>query len=371
MGFYNFCLSVILVLVIVGYCVRRRAALHVPQAAVLMLLFALAYFTHLVGFGLAVTGALAAALLLRPWSLLRPALVGLAILPSALLTMDYLEGSGFFRTRTGHSMTQHVQTLLGSGRLESTLVKDLGELDQELFAYHAGPNTIGMFFLLVVLVVGCLGIVEYFLGESEKTAGPGRLLPWLVSVAVLGFYLLLPNHLPSSGVVLNQGGFLKARFALMVPLIWLACFQEPAHPLPRFLVRGWAVVLLGVNLFLVTQMFQAGNQLLEDYTAGVEAAGRGHRLVGMGGLDGNRLVNPLQHAVDYYCLGTDNVNLDNYEAMTPHFPIKYRRGAGRGANLNSADLLILWRTNSRPGNGAWQEVFARGSLQILLREQPR
>src|SRR5262245_33869959 len=50
MGFYNYCLGLVLLWAVLGYCLRRRDTLHLPQAAVLMVLLTAAYFTHLVTF---------------------------------------------------------------------------------------------------------------------------------------------------------------------------------------------------------------------------------------------------------------------------------------------------------------------------------
>src|SRR5882724_11880330 len=80
MGFYNYCLSLILIWIILGCCVRWRGRLHMPQMGVLMAMFQAAYFTHLVGFLLAVAGAFAAALLARPRRVVAPFLVVLAAL---------------------------------------------------------------------------------------------------------------------------------------------------------------------------------------------------------------------------------------------------------------------------------------------------
>jgi hypothetical protein len=401
MGFYNYCLSLILVWVILGFCIRRRASLRLPEAAVLMLLFAVTYFTHLAGFGLAVAGAVGAGLLLKPWSLRRPALIVLAILPSALLTMDYFESSGFFRMRSDQGLMNHATMMVSSGRLQKTLGLEWRGLDDELFVHHAGADTIGLCLVFYFLVVGGLGVLEFCLGERQEDGlaqntesgvpevddsshslrvqdsrrllgqppGPGRLFPVVLGIFVLACYLLLPNHVAPAGPVLTQGGFLKARFALMVPLVWLACFREPGPVLLRFLVRGLTAGLLAANLLLVTQTFQTGNKVIAEYTAGIEAVGRGHRLTGTQPQAGDRLVNPLLHAIDYYSLGTDNVNLENYEASTPHFPVKYRqRGAG-GTN-RQADTMIYWRASPPAGND-WEEIFAQGQLRIFRRGKPR
>jgi len=68
---------------------------------------------------------------------------------------------------------------------------------------------------------------------------------------------------------------------------------------------------------LVLDVIGQGNELLAEYTAGTDAAGRGQRLfVSQANRRHFPLVNPLAHAASYYCVGTCNVNLNNYEADT-------------------------------------------------------
>jgi hypothetical protein len=91
------------------------------------------------------------------------------------------------------------------------------------------------------------------------------------------------------------------------------------------------------------------------------------------------LVNPLAHASDYYCLGTGNVTLDNYEADTRHFPVKYRKGIRRGRNFwttypnqGVVDVVISWQSAGNPpprGPAGWDEVFHQGALRIYRRPQ--
>ena len=123
-------------------------------------------------------------------------------------------------------------------------------------------------------------------------------------------------------------------------------------------MNALTVVLLGVNLFLVTRTFQEDNKTLEQFTAGIEAAGRGRRLMAIGPTGRGRLANPLVGARHYYCLGTDNLSLDNYEASTPHFPIKYRQGLTRGQRTD-ADVLIYWRI-SPAADPPWAGNARRG-----------
>src|SRR5262249_32031298 len=91
------------------------------------------------------------------------------------------------------------------------------------------------------------------------------------------------------------------------------------------------------------------------------------------------LADPLLHASDYYCLGTDVVNLNNYEAEVPHFPVRFRPGFRRGlGNWETyqrrwtVTVVRCWQKSSRDvvsGPPDWDEVFHQGRLRIYRRPQ--
>ena len=377
MGFYNYCLSLILLWVILGYCLRRRGKFHPLQVVVLMLLFTAEYFTHLAGYLLAVGGALGAAVLVPPRRVLAPVLVVVAALPSACLAMDYFDRTGFARAPSAMRLVHQPLARLRGATMPTTVWQQAVAIDDELFAYHAGAGV--PWSLVVVAYLGLLGALiaaEHRWG-AQAEGGPGWLFPAGFGLVLLGVYLLVPDHLGP-----EHGGFLKARLAPLPLLVGLACFREPALREARLLVRSVTALLVVGNLLLVTGTVSAGNREVERYTAGVEAVGRGHRLfVSQENPPRAPLVNPLLHAADYYCLGTGNVNLDNYEAGTPHFPVKYRRGVihGQGSWVgypakDAVDVVLCWRPSSAgggPGPAGWDEVFSQGPLHIYRRPPGR
>jgi hypothetical protein len=378
MGFYNYCLSLVLLWIILGYCVRRRGALRVPQAAVLLLLFTVQYFTHLAGFLLAVAGALGATVLVPPRRVLAPALVIVAALPPACLAMDYFEQTGFTHAPSAMRLVREPLARLRGDRMPTDLGQELVGIDDELFAHHAGSEVPwSLVFVAYLGLLGALMAAEHRWRAPAEGGGLGRLFPAVFGLVLLGVYLVVPNHLG-----FDQGGFLKARLAPLPPLLWLACLREPALREARLLVRAVTVLLLAGNLVLVTSTVAAGNREVERYTAGVEAVGGGHRLfVIQQDPRPVPLVDPLLHAADYYCLGTGNVNLDNYEAGTPHFPLKYRRGIlrGRGSwaaypGKEAVDVVLCWQPSSVAGGtgpAGWDEIVSQGPLRIYRRPPGR
>jgi hypothetical protein len=378
MGFYNYCLCLVLLWVILGYCVRRRGTLHPIQVVVLTLLFTVEYFTHLAGFVLAVAGALGVAVLVPPRRVLAPALVVAAALPAACLAMDYFERTGFGHAPSAMRLVYQPLARLRGENIRPTLAEELVAVDDEVFAYHAGQGI--PWSLVAVAYLGLLGALmaaERRWGVPAEGGGPGWLFPAVFGLLLLGIYLLVPDHLG-----LEHGGFLKTRLAPLPFLVWLACFREPALREARLLVRAVTVLLVAGNLLLVTAAVAAGNEEVRQYTAGVEAVGRDHRLfVAQADRPRSPLVDPLLHAADYYCLGTGNVNLDNYEASTPHFPVKYRRGVPRGGGSwmahpgkDAVDVVLCWQPPVGTGSAApagWDEIFSQGPLHIYRRPPAR
>ncbi len=371
MGFYNFCLSLVLFWLILGYVLRRRGNLPWTELPVLLVLFTLAYFTHLAGYLLALAGAVGVLVLVPPRSARTPILLVLGALPSLLLTLDYFEQTGFFKASSARRLYLQPFDAVRGQRVGIDLERALENLDAELVAYHAGPEfplgpILAMYlgFLLVVTVAG---------GRPEGDHG-GPLFPALFGLFLLVAFMLVPDHLGA-----EHGGFVKGRLAPLPPLLWLACLREPAVRAARLLVRTVTALLLGANLALVTSTVHLGNEQLAAYTAGLEAIGTGHRLfVQQPDAPRSPLVDPLLHASHYYCLGTGNVNLDNYEAGTPHFPVKYRAGVRRGKGYllgypqqNAVDTLLCWtpHTLGQHAPPGWNEIFHAVALRLYRRPE--
>jgi hypothetical protein len=375
MGFYNYCLSLVLLWVILGYCLRQRPTASWRPLGVLMLLFTALHFTHLMGFLIALAGAVGSALLgPKPrWRML--AIVGLAGLPGLGLTMHYLEQTHFLREPSTGQLVQYPRARLRGEWLDKRVVDEVTGLDRELFEHHAGRELSFTLFVVLYfqLVAGLAWATHTPAAHPPPDAQAGRLFPLVFGSLLFALYVLVPDQLG-----LDHGGFLKCRLAFLPPLIWLACLREPAPFGARLLVRSVTVVLLGVNLALVTRTVYAGNQELEPYVAGIEAVGSGRRLFVAQAVSASpQLVQPLLHASHYYCVGRGNLNLDNYEASRPHFPVKYRPGVSRGrghwagyANLDAVDIVLCWQTappDGHAGPPGWEAIFSRGPMRIYRR----
>jgi hypothetical protein len=375
MGFYNYCLSLVLLWVILGYVLRRLGTFHAAHAFALMLLFTAAYFTHLLGYLLALAGAVLASILAPPRRLVTIGLILLAGLPSVCLALNYFEETRFSNSPAAMRVVNDPLDRLGGNLRETEIEKDLAAIDAEVLAFHAGPNTpLGMTFGGYLLVVTMLTIAIPPERSPGTPAGPGPVFPAVFGVLVLGAYLLMPDHLGGGDGGLPNGGFLKTRLAPLPALFWLACLREPRFWAVRLLLRLGIASLLGINLTMVTTAVRDGSRVLAQFTAGIDAVGRGHRVFAVQSAGWpSPYANPMFHALDYYCLGTGNVNVDNYEARMPHFPVKYRPEFNRGRGLwagagdkNGIDVLICWYADGGRPPG-WEEVFHQEALRIYRR----
>src|SRR5207248_644036 len=102
---------------------------------------------------------------------------------------------------------------------------------------------------------------------------------------------------------LEQGGFLKQRFAVLMPLFLGLLLREPTHAVLR---RGLLVFLLLVYAMLtanVWQYFAEQNRELSEYTAGQESLGTDRTIFVMQRRSTQMTTsNPLLHAANHYCL---------------------------------------------------------------------
>jgi hypothetical protein len=373
LGFYNYCVGIALVWITLGFVLRRRGEFSWRMVAALSLLFTLAYFTHLSVFLLAMLGAGCIGLLTPSRRLPGVGVVVTAAIPALCLTAYYFGATGFANAPSALQIVEEPLARLRGEDARTTVVNDVLNIDGELFAHHVGEEAPGtlVFVGLLALQTAFNFVESRFLKPVEPEA-IGRTFPLVFAVLIAVLYFLLPNDLG------EHGGFIKTRLAPLFFLFWLATLRESTHMEVRWFFRGLTFLLAVLNLGLVIVTFEAGNRALEEYNAGIAAVGTGKRLFVVQ-TDPRivPLVNPLLHAADYYCLGTHNVNLDNYEAASMHFPVKYRTGMTRGRNYFNAypdrdlvDVILCCQLRgAAPPRGAehWIEIFRGESLRIYAR----
>jgi hypothetical protein len=373
LGFYNFLFSLVLCWWVLGYWLRR-AQVGISTALTLALLLVALFFTHLVGLLVAAAALAWLAVTARQQRGQKLGWVAVACLPAGLLALDYLWGSGFFRGDGATRLGDHAWHQLTQQGWWDWLAQDLARLDAELFARQSQGALIGSMALAMYAALAAVTILTRKTADAADQQPPPR---WPLAVLAVVFawgYLLAPQHVGA-----EHGGFLKARLALLPPLLLLACFREPVAPAGRLALRALIMVALIVNLILVTQRFAADSEDLAEYTAAGAVVGSGKVLFVSQDItpsthNRGELADPLLHASHYYCLGTGNVNLDNYQAATRHFPLKFREGVSRGRGAfawyerrQDVDVIVSWDAGQVEPPASFRSVFRRGRLEILSR----
>jgi hypothetical protein len=376
LGFYNFNLSLALCFFILGWWLRRRERTDAIIAAALTVLLVVTYFAHLAGFLVTAVALVWFAMAMGPRRLRNLAWVALACFPGGLLAFDYFERTRFFGAGGSVRLHDNIRHWVHGKNSWSRLGDDLLAFDDEWFAHHSTDDVpIGYLALLLYIVLLAATILAAVSRTGATPRPPPRWPVVLLALALTAMVVVLPQHLS-----MEHGGFLKSRLALFPPLLLLACFREPPWLPARLAVRALIVLVLGINLAMVTRQFARGNQELAEYTAARQLVGPGHVMFvvqDQAGSKGPReLANPLIHASQHYALGTNTVNLDNYQASTRHFPLRFRDGVSRGRGIFAfyerpevVDVILAWDAGRNPGAPkTFQSIFQLGRLQVFVKK---
>jgi hypothetical protein len=374
-GFYNFCLSLILFWLVLGYCIRRGPCFRWRDAAVVGLFLVAGFFTHLVGCLLAAVGAV---WVLTPalWKTLRRFgwLAG-AILPVLFLTLRYFAKSGI----TLHESTAQVEGALSRILDPATLESRLSFLP-DVFFQGTGEWADLMAGLAALFYVGLVLTIP---PRSAKAVGPAQarssLTTYRLPVGLFGLvmavlYFALPNHWG------QHGGHIISRVALLAPLLWLACCPISPKKSRQWLLQAALCLLLAVQLFFVTMHFRDGNRVIQQFTAAVNQIGGGRIIFVTTPPRLPEGVSLVEHGACYYALTKGNVNLDNYEAELPYFPVRFREGIVRGRGdlshypgREAVDLVFVWEDGLTPNANSDRPlplVSRCGPLAILANRDP-
>jgi len=401
MGFYNWCLSVPVFLFLAGYSLRC-SRVGCLQACVLAAGLLLEYFTHLVGYlvtlasvilllgscgaaeggGRDGTGSLlssgrrvraAGGLGIMAGGRVRSLVAAAAAAaPSLALLAEYLWRTGFFAAEYWSAMWRGVSWRWSAGNWLAELEWWLTRLNDHFYAAYERWLPLGC---LVLLLLEALTLASLLWAAGDEADGV-RVRRWpvaLLAAALAVAYLVVPNDWQ------EQGGYLKCRLVLLVPLLWLGCLRAARLPLVRRSLAAVCYVLIGLNLAMFGAWSKECNESLAEYTGGIEAAGYGQVLFVSQGRQASRpLVDPLEHAADYYCFGTGNVNLDNYQAERHYFPVKFRPGLERGrgdlfsyGQQAAVEVVVVWGvqglTSLQRLAREYREVYREGRLRVFRR----
>ena len=319
MGFYNFSLSLVLLLLTLGFWLRHRQASRIRDTAILAALLTLVYFGHIVSFGIAglVIVVVGACDMRMAWRALgadnRPARLqglrrqvsrlGLAFAPGLLLTLGFL-------IRNGGE--------LPIWRREETLLRRLLEF-RTLVSFDRREVPLAATYLWLLLAV-VLGLAWRKVRQRDWNPLDGLLL---CAAGVVGLYFALPAGLAG-------GGYVNSRVALVLPLVlmlWLATVPAAAR-LRTLIAVGSAALALAFLLIHAGSYARLTGQL-EEYFQVAPHLRPGSTVLSLSfreeGARGKlNKVHPFAHAAGYLAAGAELVDLGNYEADQRYFPVVYR-----------------------------------------------
>jgi hypothetical protein len=358
MGFYNYCLSLVLFLALVGFCVRRSQWTSRDAAIVCLLLLA-TWFTHLLGFLLAAAAALWLGASPTGPRLSRLGWIIIAALPASMLTASYVQRTGFFREGVLGDLIPSFEVR----EIGARVARELDGFGTQLFAPYGRPPELLVYVMIALFGGALLWTIAAEVGRTMM--GPPRWPVVLLACAIMAVYVLIPDHLPGT-----HGGHLKCRLAPLPFLLGLALTRPPTG-LATWVLGGAALVGVAMNLTLIGMHVAVMQPDLREFTAAREQIGERQVLFVSRGDAGRLPVEHLEHAADHYCLESGNINLDNHAAATPYFPVRFRPSVNRARghfpsypNRADVDRVISWAMDVREETAPLRIIFRQHRLVV-------
>ncbi len=320
MGFFNFVLGAALFTFAVGWWWRHRDGRYlIPLYA----LFLVIYCSHGLAFASTLMAIAVLAAATRRWRVL------LEIAPAALLmaleVAARASGQASYRSFPWH-------------------------LRQLVTFFAAGHVAVSAMVLLLVVIA----IIAAIARRSANALA-------LVSAVLFAGYWIAPWGSVAGGWI--QAGWLNERL-LFLTLLTLPAWIAVPRP-----AMGIALMLIAIAAHLGLMSVQAAriNGRIRD----IAAAGsliRPHSTVRtlFPPTAVSPQVTPTLHLTAYLALRPDVVDLDDYEALLPDFPLRYR------SNPPSLppDYVVVWRGAQVRNVIGYRVVFANDDIRLLERAKP-
>jgi hypothetical protein len=313
MGFHNFCYSLAVFFFVAGYWLRHADHFGARQTLTLAALIVLLYFCHLVAvvMALALVGTLTVG-----WALLdrragQNVSFRLRLLGPALAFVPALALGATFVGRQGQTMRWEYRPLLLTRLVELDVMVSYFDLERLLSRLTA---------------LGLVGLTAYVLWQRRRARLLEKrdLLLAVVAVALVAYF--------TAPTAVSGGSFLNTRLALFVVfflLLWLGA--HPFGPKLKIAVQATATLVALGLLGLHAWAYAEFNSYLTEFNAVGDRLKTGTTVLPLyftHGLRAGRLaeakVGAFRHAAAYLTLDGTVVELDNYEANTSYFPVRYR-----------------------------------------------
>ncbi len=353
MGFYNFVLSMSLFFFTLGYWWRIKDRLRLAHLVVIYALLMATYLTHYHSYALLLLSLSLFSVFTSGYDVLRqmwgshvrvrlrdglahlkPALTFLgALIPAYFILFSYY----FYLTSEHGGHREHKGV--------AWLIDYLFSM-KSLVSFRDEHVLIGQLLLLFFAFTAVVTIVM----RVRDAARPGAqrwtrlVMPTDGFLIMAGFTTLLYFMLPWAGY---SGGWINDRFHIYIFLFLLPCFTLPRH---RYVNYGTATVLILLSLWHLGYNVHTYTLLNRDIAAALalpEMVEHDTILTSepseWGGVSDSlgfepKYVEPFGHIECWLAVHKGIAYLDNYEATTDHFPIRYKR------RELPADYAIIWRT---------------------------
>ncbi len=339
-GFYNYCLSLVFLFLIIGYWLRINYRFTQVNTVVLMTLITLVYITHPLSY--LFSGLVSGTLVLErfgifrkpEWKLLLINLLklGLIYLPTGLLMLYYIWSHSDQQDLTlNHAISLYLYKLL---TLDA--IRFMGQTEKFFVLLVAGLLAWG----------GFQAVRQLFRERLQHSA------PLLIVLAVtLVLYLVIPNALAGEE-------YIKPRLALTCYLFLILFFTTANWPVTvrSIFMIGTLLVAGGFLAYRTTEYRKAQAGAEEILTArnyikphsvmlpikfdAPEQMPYGQRV------SFRRELHPFNSIVNYLPIGKDVISLSNYEARTFSFP-------------------LLWQYNRIPDFGKLDRLEEYVSSQVM------
>ncbi len=324
-GFYNFCISLSVYLVCVGYWWRHRHELSPGRAAAWALLLVVTYFSSILAL-MHVFASVGLLWLFEPagrWRLARSTIA--ASIPAMTLWLLFvvLEPVG---PRLPTAFPPPLWAAASLLRLD---------------ILRSGDPSDHRVILLAASAFWCLVACWLVRGPGFLSSPASR--PWLALLLFDVAVLFLAPSTIGGGTLLTPR---QAVFAFFAVTLWLAS-QSDRLPGPA-LIAGVAVCLtIGMHASRWTGYASYDGAVRTLIAASPETLG-GHTLVTIS-LDDQpgEVVSPTAHAGPYVALARGALHVNQYELVTTHFPLVARKLVGTERTLRASvdrplDAVLVW-----------------------------
>jgi len=375
MGFYNYSLSVALLILVMGYWWKHYHSFGLKNMVILGLLLIALYFCHLVCLVLAMLSiALISIINLLPrfkkWK--QTLLCLLCMLPAGGLTYYYTSTRG-----TVHSGSWTF------GRMWQYFIRN------ESLAYHSESQlTIAWFITGAFLVLFFYTFIrDRFITRDWHFGLRVHMKDFLLILCVAFFIIYLKAPDGMSG-----GGFIKTRLSFLPFLIIIPWLSWDMPKVARAIVGIVLVTLAFIYIVRVGYYHRSLNEEIKEYNSGYDSVERNKVLLPLGFdyIGGSWRIGIFTHTPAYYGYERGCINLINYEAGTDYFTTFFKPEFNRptigevhtqqtlidfAKYKDNIDYILTWAMTPESGVEPrildyYSLVKENGRLKIFKRKAP-